>query len=844
MRPIQDIAELKPGHVLFHSAFGFARIYEIGPSDVRVSWGATDQNLPRKVTRDTLRRVYSLCRPGGFFEKRMLDPDALDSLLASRPLDALELLLQDLAGPQSPADIREWLVTLNLLADPDFERWWKRLERRILRDARFQSTGGLLGLRNPHGIVNPLNQLDDPVLAPAKRLDLALELREQLGQDIFRDQVVLAWKSGGSQVKDLAMRALQGHHPQRVLIALLSDHTPNAEALIHALRRAKWEPTLMDEEVLTQLLDRVRHGARDPATVDSEARLAATVCRWWPEGGRELLVSLTHEPDGQRLVRAAIEALPQRRAESLHLSVMEHALSQEDEQAAGWLTWLLLELHEEPTNELAQRVAGLYPRCAKHLFERFVVESQPFEEDDEEEDTSMVTLEMELDPFGEDGTMQLGDLPVRSGQMLVTLACAVARSLAEAHEAGHVVNPTGKSYVLHLDGRVELKLDRGDEHASPRVPGEPPSKQGDIYATAVLLLEAMLGRMWPRHISADRVLPYLRHLVRDLPPSAMAPFDHALHPDAQSRPASADKWLATWNMVAQAESQRALANHAMPARLDIGYDTHVGHMKILQSQTNQDALSVASRGTAHLLCVCDGISTANAGSGDVASGITSHVISNLWEQHFSRLKNADDLAAEAFLERALGMANRAVCEAALRYAGGDLAGRVPMGTTAVVAFVRGSRVQLGWLGDSRAYLVGPYGASLLTADMNQAGERLRMWHRGDDMSWDPSGYALVGYIGHFNEDLRPEGLIPRQASLTLLPGERLVLCTDGITDYISLHHPGAADVIAGATWGLSAIDAANTLIHVANRGGGGDNCTVIVAMIPHAADDLGSPTGG
>ncbi len=347
----------------------------------------------------------------------------------------------------------------------------------------------------------------------------------------------------------------------------------------------------------------------------------------------------------------------------------------------------------------------------------------------------------------------------------------------------------------------------------------------------------MLGRIWPRNLPADRVLPYLRHVIPDLPPAAMAPLDAALHPEAMARPANGRKWLARWEAVARFESGRAVLDHAAPRPLAVGYDTHVGHMKILQTQTNQDALTLGSRGTTHLLCVCDGISTANAGSGDVASGITTNVVASLWEQNLSRLQDADDFSAEAFVERALSMANRAVCEAALRFAGGDLTGRVPMGTTAVVALIRGSRVQLGWLGDSRAYVVGPYGASLLTADMNQAGERLKAWHRGDELVWDPAGFALVGYVGHFNEDYRPESLVPRQIAFTLRPGERLVLCSDGVSDYVSVHHPGVAEVLHTCTWEVEPIEAAPALVAAANRGGGGDNCTAVVAALLPRGDD-------
>lgn len=836
MRPIQDIAELREGHVLYHSAFGFARVDEIGEADVRVAWDARDRNLPRVVSRDTLRRVYSLCRPGGFFERALISPAPLTQLLDSDPLTALEMLLEDLAGPQSPADVKEWMVTLGLFAEGDFDRWWKGFEGRLLRDGRFRETKGLLALRINRGDGSPLRQLDDPMLSPSRRLDLAIELQDRLGQDAYREQVVQAWRTGGTQVRDLALRALDGHHPQQVLASLLGPGADNAEALIHALRRARWQPGQMDRELLEVLLDRVRQGVDDPTLLDTEGRLAATVARWWPDGGEPLLVDLSGIPRGQRLVRAAIEALPAPRSEELHLALLERALQTRQMPAAGWLTWLLLDTTHEKARSIATRVETTHPTVARWLMDRFVTDA-PDDDDEDLEDAPLVTMEVELEPLGDEEMMPLGDLPARSGRTVVSLACAVARALAKAHESGLIVNPTGRSYVLHLDGRVDLHPEHGDAENAPRLPGEPPSLAGDVYATAVLLLEAMLGRIWPRNIPADRAMPYIRHLVPDLPPSALAPLDMALHPDPAARPQDGQQWAAIWDQVGRSETRRTTADPTIPRPLVVGYDTHVGHLKILHTQTNQDSLAVASRGSAHLLCVCDGISTANAGSGDVASGITTHVVANLWEQHLSRLQDADDMSAEAFVERALGMANRAVCEAAMRFAGGDLAGRVPMGTTAVVALVRGSRVQLGWLGDSRAYLVGRYGASLLTADMNQAGERLRAWHRGDELIWDPAGFALVGYIGHFNEDLRPEPLIPRQVSFTLLPGERLVICSDGVTDYVSVHHPGAAEVIADATWQLEPIDAANTLIHAANRGGGGDNCTAIVAMVAPRGDD-------
>jgi serine/threonine protein phosphatase PrpC len=836
MQPIQDIAELREGNVLYHSAFGFARVHAIREADVQVAWEQADRNLPRTVSRDALRRAYSLCRAGGFFERALLDRPALREALQVDPLGLLELLLGDLAGPQSAADVREWLVALDIVPEATYDRWWRATEAAALKDRRFRLTKGLLSLAAAKPRATPARELDDPLLTPARRLDLALELRGQIGEEAFRTHAVASWRAGGTQVRELAFQALATHHPNLVLAELLGPGPDNAEALIHAMRRSGWNPDQFDRDVLERLLDRVREVAREPSIPDTEARLAASLARWWPDGGVALLADLARDPRTQPLVQAALGTMPAGRAEALHLSVLARAIDENYRPAAGWLAWLLIDGTGESAGQLADRVESRYA-----LIARWLRENMPSDDvvrvDDEPEEAPLVTMEVELVPLGEEESLPLGDLPRRSGRSILGLAAAIADALAQAHQQGQVVNPTGRSFVLQLDGSVELQPQHGDPEASPRPSGEPPSQRADVYAAAVLLIEAMLGRIWPRNVPADRVLPYLRHVVPDLPPAAMAAFDQALHPDPSCRPANGAHWLRTWSAIGSAEARRALADGAATRPMVVGYDTHIGFTKMLNTQTNQDALAVSSRDGVHLLAVCDGISTANTGSGDLASGITASVLSSLWEQNHGRLRGADDFSAEAFIERALALANRAVCQQALQLAQGDLVGRVPMGTTVVVAAVRGSRVQVGWLGDSRAYLVGPYGASLLTADMNQAGDRLRSWHAGHELAWDPAGYALVGYIGHFAEDMRAEPLVPSQTSFTLLPGERLVLCTDGVTDYVAAHHPAASLVVHQTVYNVHPIDAAVGLTLAANRGGGGDNCTAIVATLLPASDD-------
>ena len=52
MRPIRDISEVHPDGVLYHSAFGFARVAAVGEAGVHLAWERPGENLP-EVKRET-----------------------------------------------------------------------------------------------------------------------------------------------------------------------------------------------------------------------------------------------------------------------------------------------------------------------------------------------------------------------------------------------------------------------------------------------------------------------------------------------------------------------------------------------------------------------------------------------------------------------------------------------------------------------------------------------------------------------------------------------------------------------------------------------------------------------
>lgn len=833
MRPIGDISDVHEGTVLYHSAFGFARVSAVESQRVALDWEASGDNLPMRVSFEVLQRVYARCAHDGFFHRAVHDAEGLRDLLQTHPLDALALLLADLHGAQEPRDLREWIVGRRLLSDEAFRRWWSNVRRLLPEDERFQLEGEVLSLRTDAEARGPRARLENPLLPPGRRLDLALTYRAELDDDFYFHQILMAWRTGGTQVRELALAALRDRPALDILGGLLEGGPDNLEALIHAIRRAGWSPDEVDEYTHHMLIERVLIGLESGGPVDNEGRLAATLVRWPSPGAREALFESLETTDGRRLVRATFAALPPRRAEMLALDLLEMALEQHDTDSAQWLGGEALGFALVDSVTMARLLDDDRPTLAHWYRTSFrPVESKlmPSDIEDLSDDETAHTAELDLSDVVT-SPVALAELSPRSGASLLGLGLALARAMTPHHKEGRVVNPGRRTLFVLPDETMEVVPQPRPAPDDPQPPLEDPSLASDVYAASVLLLEALLGRPWPRDIPAHRAIPYLRSCIPLLPPSALAPLDAGLHPDPRQRPPSALAWLASWQSAAVAEETRGYAAPRPEARLQLGYDSHVGKLKLLLTQTNQDALYVSTKGPLSLMVVCDGISTANAGSGDVASSIASHVIANLWEQALPRLANASSSEIRDFLDRALRMANTAVCEAALRYAGGNLDGRVPMGTTIVVAIVQGNFVHLAWLGDSRAYLVGPYGASLLTADENQAGERLKAWHLDLVDEWDPAGYALVGYLGHFNELTRPEALPAHHAAFVINEGERLVLCTDGITDYIGEAHPEVAQELLHHARRADLEEAARELVNAANRGGGGDNCTAVVASL-------------
>jgi serine/threonine protein phosphatase PrpC len=210
-----------------------------------------------------------------------------------------------------------------------------------------------------------------------------------------------------------------------------------------------------------------------------------------------------------------------------------------------------------------------------------------------------------------------------------------------------------------------------------------------------------------------------------------------------------------------------------------------------------------------LYMVLDGMGGHNAG--DVASALARDVIRARVRAERGRKPDT------VLLEEAVQEASAVVHADAQRDR--ELSG---MGTTVVACLLTGERRALvAHVGDSRAYLVRRGRMRLCTRDHTVVAELLaRGALAASEAAVHPYKSVLSRNLGG-RSDVRVDLDV-----LELDPGDRILLCSDGLSGYAS--HEAMEQVLAGAE---DADHAAVELVELALRGGGGDNVTALVVEL-------------
>ncbi len=405
-------------------------------------------------------------------------------------------------------------------------------------------------------------------------------------------------------------------------------------------------------------------------------------------------------------------------------------------------------------------------------------------------------------------------------------ACELAEALAALHARGdNLLHRRDAS--RRTEAGWQLGTDPEFQHPADSV----------LWA-ARRLAEDLLNLELPDIVPAHELVDALPGAVPSVPAELLGILRRCLARDRALRPRNGLEWALQLAQARATFDARLRLPLTPAAAMCAGFDTHIGTLKSLVGQANQDAFVLLGEPEHACFAVADGISTSTAGSGDLASSLFIRTLRLQWTAHQENLRGAGPDEAFRFLRGALERANRVICEAATRLAHGDINRHVPMGTTAVVGLSVGDRVYIAALGDSRALLCGRHGVAPLAWDQNLNAMRLRQAAQGNTVPWDDHGYALVGYLGHFDETGEPALPPPILVTTRLLPGEWLVLASDGLSDHAAAEEAGVYAIIEStlARHGRRAdpgcaMAVARRLVLAANEGTGGDNITVLALTL-------------
>lgn len=222
---------------------------------------------------------------------------------------------------------------------------------------------------------------------------------------------------------------------------------------------------------------------------------------------------------------------------------------------------------------------------------------------------------------------------------------------------------------------------------------------------------------------------------------------------------------------------------------------------------------------------------AGAWAGGSQVGRVRHHNEDRWGQHDGRVfivtdgmggHDGGDLAAQATVDLLLtsqpGSWHDRVTATNLQVrARAAAAGFDRCGSTLVVAALSGQRVTVVGVGDSRVYRLRDGRLDLLTEDHTVRGELLAAGIDADQHTSRRKGGGLTSYLG-----IDPERLRIDVKDVPTLPGDRLLLCSDGV--HAMLHH----DLLTTAVATGSVQTATDRLLALADDAGGRDNATVIV----------------
>jgi PPM family protein phosphatase len=251
------------------------------------------------------------------------------------------------------------------------------------------------------------------------------------------------------------------------------------------------------------------------------------------------------------------------------------------------------------------------------------------------------------------------------------------------------------------------------------------------------------------------------------------------------------------------------------------------HYSVVRRQRSRDVLFTSlppgflprSRDEAYVMVVADGMG--GAAFGEVASMLALRTGWDLTTNAFNWPFLINDREAEKVMEQIKEYGKR--MHEALIARGRVEPKLAGMGSTITGALLIGSNAFIGHVGDSRAYLLRDRTLKLLTHDHTKAQQLVDAgFFESVEEAPNVMRHILVNCLGGSrNLDVRVD-----TAHLPLADGDKLLLCTDGLTDMVT-----DEEITSILSEYPEPAEASRALVQSALDHGGKDNVTVLLACI-------------
>ncbi len=241
-------------------------------------------------------------------------------------------------------------------------------------------------------------------------------------------------------------------------------------------------------------------------------------------------------------------------------------------------------------------------------------------------------------------------------------------------------------------------------------------------------------------------------------------------------------------------------------KVDIGYLSHRG----LVRTNNEDNFLINQN--INLFIIADGLGGHQGG--EIASRLAVDIISEFVEEKISKNNGCD---YQEVFKAGYEKANTEILKR-----GYELHQTQLMGTTATSLLLLEDRYFISHTGDSRAYLIRNKEITQITKDHTRLQEMIDEDGISANFIFDRNFYgSILTYCIGYDEKLKVDFYEGE-----LLDGDYLLLCTDGLSDYVD-----EKDICTQFSLKINPEDICKSLLELALESGGHDNITVIVVGI-------------